>query len=81
MAWRKETSLDNFVSTSFVVVLRIKTDVSYDVCGKDLTVSVKNRNKNDNKSTPYIALDNYWLKSLRNLPLAFVQPNLWSHSL
>lgn len=79
MAWKKDTSLDNFVSTSFVVVLRIYTDVPYD--GKDLTVSAKNRNENDYKSVPYIAVDNCKLKFLRSVPLYFVQPNVWSHSL
>lgn len=70
MVWRKEIFLDNFVFISFVVVLWI--DVLYDVCGKDLIVFVKNRNKNDNKLIFYIVLDNYWLKSLWNLLLNFV---------
>lgn len=72
MVWRKEIFLDNFVFISFVVVLWIKIDVLYDVCGKDLIVFVKNRNKNDNKLIFYIVLDNYWLKSLWNLLLNFV---------
>lgn len=50
--------------------------IPYDVCGKDLTVSSKNRNENDYKSIPYIALDNCNLKFLRHIPSYFVQPNL-----